>query len=97
MPEFTTDERGFEQYGDPIEADYGHKLWVKESSAADTPHVWLFIDPESAPPGTSPHLSLADAIRLRDALDCYIERVPARWTTGDVWVQKAFEEARKND
>ena len=86
-------DRGFLLYGGkPIETDYGHTIRVKESSAADGPHVWLFIDCSDArTTGIDPHLSLAQAIALRSALDQFIESVPERWSHGDERMSAARE------
>lgn len=39
-------DRGFMDYGggDPVITDYGHRIKVRESSAATQQCVWMFID-----------------------------------------------------
>jgi hypothetical protein len=86
--------RGFLLYGgSAVRTSYGHPVRVQESSSAEGPHVWLFTD-ESDLPGistTDPHLSLADAIEIRDRLTQFINGVPERWTDG----KRLLREARK--
>ncbi len=76
-------DRGFNLYGGrPIPTDYGHTITVRESSAASGPHVWLATSQNGA--GTAnPHLDLAQAIALREALTQFIDSVPTRWVNGD--------------
>lgn len=99
-------DRGFLVYGgSPVDTSYGHVIRVQESSAASGPHVWLFIEggPEPRPPGVglrpdrtepsvAPHLSLAQAIEIRDRLTQFIDEVPERWTRGKSLLKKAHEE-----
>lgn len=40
---FTTSERGFKHY-EPIASTYGDQVRVYESSAADSPHLWVALD-----------------------------------------------------
>lgn len=88
-------ERGFMLYGgQPIRTDYGHLVSVRESSSAGGPHVWLFTDSSNAQvQGNDPHLSLAQAIALRAALDQFIESVPQRWSNGAEMLAAAEEMA----
>lgn len=87
-PTFTGD-RGFFLYGGrPIPTTRGQDIRVVESSAASGPHVWLFNEPEGS---AAPHLSLAQAMALRAALDQFIESVPERWENG----QEKLDEARR--
>lgn len=77
-------ERGFANY-DEFTDSYGASVTVRESSAASAPHVWLFIDDggTACPPGfpgipegrtneASAHLTVEQAVRVRDALDAFI-------------------------
>ncbi|MET9517435.1 hypothetical protein [Streptomyces sp. NPDC002994] len=90
-----TNDRGFLLYGgEPIQTDYGHTIRVTESSSADGPHVWLFVDESEVVPGPpNPHLNLEQAIRLREALDQFIEGVPDRWTDGAKMLAEAKRQA----
>lgn len=85
VPNRSVTERGFTNY-DEFTDSYGAKVTVRESSAASRPHVWVFVEggETAAAPGTpgieagrandgSAHLTTAQAIRLRDALDSYID------------------------
>ncbi|HEX5565410.1 MAG TPA: hypothetical protein VFY14_00445 [Streptomyces sp.] len=84
-------DRGFLAYaGGPIHTNYGHEIRVQESSAADGPHVWLFISDSPTVANHNPHLNLDQAIALRAALDQFIEGVPNRWDGG----QKMLNEAK---
>lgn len=64
-------ERGFANYA-VIDTDYGHTVTVRESSAASGPHVWLFIGDSPTVEKHNPHLSMGQAIQLRDALNVFI-------------------------
>lgn len=76
-------DRGFLTYaGGPIRTDYGHEITVQESSAADGPHVWLFISDSPQVSGHDPHLTLEQAIAVRAALDQFIEGTAKRWEGG---------------
>jgi len=93
--------RGFEQYGD-IETHYGHTIRVYESSSAMGPCVWInTVRPERAdggvlrPEETTAHLTLVQAIRLKDLLIEFIDGVPQRWERGRHLLSKAHEEIRK--
>ena len=76
-PNVTVTDRGF-QHMDPIPGTYGGEVKVYESSAAESPHVWLntwsFRHPntQSDPVEATVHLALADAERLRDQLSYLI-------------------------
>jgi hypothetical protein len=77
-------DRGFHLYGGrPITTDYGHTITVRESSAASGPHVWLAIGERHEVGIANPHLDLAQAIALREALTQFIDSVPTRWVNGD--------------
>lgn len=80
--EITTTERGFQTYGGTLVTSYGHDITVRESSAATGPHVWLFIGDSKHVDSHDPHLDLADAIRLRNRLNAFIDGVPERWANG---------------
>ena len=84
MPNRSVTHRGFVSYDELTDA-YGASITVRESSAASAPHVWLFIEGggTAAAPGTpgipggrvndgSAHLTVAQAVRVRDALDNFI-------------------------
>lgn len=88
-----TNDRGFLTYaGGPIATDYGHTITVRESSAAEGPHVWLFIGESERTEKGSPHLSLAQALMLRAALDQFIDGVPERWGGGGELLAEARRE-----
>jgi hypothetical protein len=93
IPEPTpTNDRGFLAYaGGPITTDYGHEVSVYESSAASGPHAWLKISDSPRVDGRNAHLSLAQAITIRAALDQFIEGVPERWDRG----AELLDEARR--
>lgn len=89
-----TNDRGFLTYaGGPIATDYGHTITVRESSSAEGPHLWLFIGESEQTEKGSPHLSLAQAITLRAALDQFIESVPERWGGGAELLTESRQEA----
>lgn len=80
--------RGFLSYaGGSFDTDRGHEIHVYESSSAEGPHVWLSMDGEAA------HLALAQAIRLRAALNQFIEGVPKRWGRGEEMLAEAYKSA----
>lgn len=80
-------DRGFLLYGgSSVQTSRGHVVRVQESSSAEGPHVWLFTDPDG-----DPHLSLADAIEIRDRLTQFIDSVEERWGEG----RRYMEEARR--
>jgi hypothetical protein len=89
-------DRGFNAYaGGPFRTDYGHTIRVQESSAAMGPHVWLFIGDSDLPSMAdkhSPHLNLEQAVRLRAALDQFINGVSERWENGDILLAVAVRE-----
>lgn len=68
-----TDARGFIEF-DMFKCMYGTKIRVKESSAAASPHIWIFMDedldifPDAKPGSASAHLSLEQVDRLIIAL-----------------------------
>lgn len=70
-------ERGFAIYAEFADS-YGSEIRVQESSSAEGPHVWIFCRNVSAP-NMDPHLTPAQARRVRDALDRFLRhRAPSR-------------------
>lgn len=80
-----------------MRTSYGHpvEIRVQESSAASGPHVWLFIDEAPGMDGREPHLSLADAIKIRDRLTQFIDDTPERWTRGASMLREAHKEVAR--
>jgi len=79
-PDPVETQRGFLIYGgDAVETSYGHSVRVQESSSAEGPHVWLFVGESPTVKAMDPHLSLAEAIEIRDRLDQFISMTAARW------------------
>jgi len=91
--------QGWPQYGKPVRTEYGHHVEVFMSSIAFDPHCWLRIfDPtpdgsmKIDPITTSPdagcdikaHLTLEQAIAIRDRLTAFIEdsdeRIERGWS-----------------
>lgn len=72
-------ERGFHEYAEFADA-YGCCVRVRESSSAEAAHVWIFCDKGGKDcvfhlgewSAYSPHLNLAQATKLRDALSRFI-------------------------
>lgn len=94
VPDPVANDRGFLTYtGGPIPTDYGHEITIQESSAASGPHVWLFVGDSTMVLGHDPHLTLAQAIRLRAALDQFIQGVPERWNNGQEKLDRAYMKA----
>jgi hypothetical protein len=90
--------QGWPQYGRPVKTAYGHHVEVFMSSIAFDPHCWLRIfDPDGSmkidPITQSPdagcdlmaHLTLKQAIAVRDRLTAFIEdhQVPPTRSTTD--------------
>jgi len=79
-----TTERGFHEYAEFADA-YGCRVRVRESSSAQAAHVWIFCDKDEKDcvfhlgewQAYSPHLNLAQAIKMRDALDRFIKDAEA--------------------
>lgn len=71
---FVTD-RGFTWYDKFVDC-YGMTVAVAESSSADGEHVWIHLDPDSTR-GSSAHLDRAEALRVRAALDAWLNDHPA--------------------
>lgn len=92
-PPVPASDRGFLLYGGaPVNTSSGHPVRVQESSSANGPHVWLFIDEAPGMSSRSPHLSLADAIEIRDRLTQFIDDTPERWTRGSRMLKDAHRE-----
>jgi hypothetical protein len=88
-----SNDRGFLLYGgSAVQTSYGHEVRIQESSAASGPHCWMFIGEGSGVTGNEPHLSLADAIEIRDRLTQFIDSVPERWTRGAAMLGEAYAE-----
>jgi hypothetical protein len=71
-------DRGFLMFDD-FRTDYGHRMEVQESSAAEEPCVWVRIRSSDMDRATSSltasataHLTVGHAARLRDALDRFV-------------------------
>lgn len=89
-PELPTDlfvlsERGFVQ-GRPIPSAYGGAIKVCESSAAEAPHIWVMVhspvdlnNPSGPEQEAVAHLTLENAIRLRDQLGHLTTRMVNDW------------------
>lgn len=76
-----SNDRGFLLFGGrSIATSYGHEVRVQESSSAEAPHVWLFIDGSRI--ARDPHLNLAQAIAVHAALSQFIDSVADRWEDG---------------
>ena len=70
IPARSTTDRGFVIY-DEFTDTYGHEVRVQESSLATDTRVWVFASDGSA------HLDIAQASRVRDALDTFIREAQA--------------------
>ncbi|MDB5716481.1 MAG: hypothetical protein JWO15_3878 [Sphingomonadales bacterium] len=75
----TVTDRGFKRY-EPVESRYGGHIRVYESSLADAPHIWVtstapsnLNDPTGPQVEAPMHLTLANAVVLRDQLTHLIE------------------------
>lgn len=84
--DITTSPRGFEHYGEHVQTSYGHTVKVYESSSAVGPHCWLGVvkdfrrSPADLPEcDVAAHLSLEQAIAVRDRLTAFIESATERW------------------
>lgn len=71
--------RGFKHH-EPVPSEYGGNVRVYESSAASAPHIWVNVecpvnmnDPRGPAKDASAHLTLDNAILLRDQLTHLIE------------------------
>ena len=70
-PNRSATERGFTIY-DEFPDTYRNDVRVQQSSAATGPRVWIFCNEGGSEESTSPHLDVAQAERVRDALDAFI-------------------------
>ena len=81
----TKTERGFHNYGRPVHCTYGTEVWVRESSSADGPHVWMFLKEDrsvlpSTPPGEAAcHLNASQAREVIRRLQTWLDVIPSRW------------------
>ena len=67
-----TTPRGFVIY-DEFTDTYGNSVHVQESSSAEGARVWIFCNDGGFPDEAVPaHLDVAQAKRVRDALDAFI-------------------------
>lgn len=72
-------DRGFREYAALVDS-YGSRVRVVESSSAEHRHVWIFSEKDGKDgvfhlgewQSYSPHLNVAQAIKLRDALTRFI-------------------------
>lgn len=95
-PATPANDRGFLVYGgSAVQTSYGHQVRVQESSAASGPHCWLFVSESPGVKGYSPHLSLADAIEIRDRLTQFIDSTPKQWTRGSQMLKEAKAEVAR--
>jgi hypothetical protein len=97
-PPLPASDRGFMLYGgSPVLTSYGHpvEIRVQESSAASGPHCWLFCGDSASVKSGDPHLSLADAIEIRDRLTQFIDDVPERWSHGSALLEEAHLEVAR--
>jgi len=82
---------GWPQYGTPVPTDYGHAVEVFMSSVAFEAHCWLRIyDPGNHAMQVKSgqgcdvmaHLTLGQAVAIRDRLTAFIEHREARISKG---------------
>jgi hypothetical protein len=72
IPARSVTERGFTIY-DAFRDQYGADVRLQESSLATERCIWVFSSKHGFPDEpASPHLNLAQAERVRDALDAFI-------------------------
>lgn len=89
-----SNDRGFLLYGGrEIPTDYGHTVRVQESSAAEGPHVWLFISDSPQTKKNNPHLNLEQAVAVHAALGQFIDGVAERWGDGPELLAEAKQRA----
>jgi hypothetical protein len=73
MAERTFTPRGFVIY-DKFADQNGHGVRVQQSSLATEDCVWIFCEDVTGKPwGLTPHLTVDQAIRVRDALTAFID------------------------
>jgi hypothetical protein len=97
-PPVPASDRGFLLYGgSAVRTSYGHpvEIRVQESSSARGPHCWLFVGEVPDSSSMDPHLSLADAIEIRDRLTQFIDDTPDRWTGGKKMLAEAHKEVAR--
>jgi len=71
-PNRSTTPRGFITY-DEFTDSYGASITIRESSNAEGSHVWIFAEGGGVRKNDgSAHLTVAQAIRVRDALNAFI-------------------------
>jgi len=82
----TETARGFHNYGRPVKCSYGCTATVRESSSAEGPHVWIFVDETTSlgltkhdPGKASLHLNEKQARALIDRLQTWVDEIPSRW------------------
>lgn len=81
--EYETTDRGLKHF-EPITTAYGHEIRVYESSAADSPHIWLDITQTTetakaarsniAPESATAHLSVLQALLLIESLTAAVRQ-----------------------
>lgn len=95
-PAKQANDRGFFIYGgSAVNTAHGHAVRIQESSAGGSPHCWMFVGASSAIGGFDPHLSLADAIEIRDRLNQFIDGVSERWSEGSRMLEEARAEVNR--
>jgi hypothetical protein len=90
-PPQPANDRGFLNFASKVISTYGNVVTIRESSAAEGPHVWLFITQSTTAGFPDLHLDLEQALRLRVALDQFIQGVPSRWNTGSEMLSLAMD------
>lgn len=81
----TSSERGFHDYGESVVDSYGTTFYVRESSSASGPHVWVFVEENlmiftRAEAGkASLHLDKDQAQALITRLQAWLNEIPERW------------------
>ena len=76
---------GLHDYGKPSSDTYGHTFYIRESSAACIPHVWLFTTPSHQMPGEvgiALHLNEEQARYLARCLQTWIDEIHKRVAEG---------------
>jgi hypothetical protein len=64
---YETSDRGFRYY-EPVEATYGEKVSVYESSTAMSPHIWIAIEADDSTAGQQGHLMANLAVETAEVL-----------------------------
>jgi hypothetical protein len=86
--EMTRNQRGFLQFDDEVATDYGHRVRIFESSAAfKGPVCWMSVkkddegyDGQVPPCSVGVHLTLAQAVAIRDRFTAFIDAAMAGQT-----------------